>query len=567
MNAVAAPAASIEWLALLMSLFGGLALFLFGLEQMTAALKAVAGDRLRLLLSRLTVNRFAGIATGAFTTSIIQSSSVTTVLVVSFISSGVMTLSQSVGVIVGANIGTTITAQIVAFKVTQLAFLFVAVGFAVGFVAKHERLRQHGNGMLGLGLVFLGMTVMSDAMQPLRDSPAFIQAMLRMESPLIGIVVSMLFTGLVQSSSATTAVVISMASQGLITLPAGIALMLGANVGTCITALLAAIGKPEEAVRAAWVHVLFNLLGVAVWFGFIDELARLVVLFSPASGAATAVDRLAAETPRQIANAHTVFNLANAFLFVPFTGTLAWLAERLVPDRPIEAPTPVRVEFLDRALLGTPALALDQARREICHLGTLVIEMFVAVLPAMTKGTARDLDRIQAMDEPVDRLYDRIVEYLGRISQTELTQAQTNALLSLMAVTNAVESIGDLVETDLVSRGRQRVASNTRISAATQAVIEEFHREVEDALRGSLDALAREDGAAARAVARRKPQIQTLAEEAVLHGAGRLVAQEENRLLAYGLEMDVIEDLRRVFYFARRVAKNVSKLAKQNGTG
>ena len=485
----------------------------------------------------------------------------------SFISSGVMTLSQSVGVILGANIGTTVTAQIVAFKVTKLAFLFVAVGFAVGFLAKHERLRQHGNGMLGLGLVFLGMTVMSDSMQPLRDHPPFIGAMLRMESPLIGIAVSMLFTGLVQSSSATTAVVISMASQGLITLPAGIALMLGANVGTCITALLAAIGKPEEAVRAAWVHVLFNVLGTAVWFGFIDELARLATLASPSGAGLTAADRLAAETPRQIANAHTLFNVSNALLFVPFTGTLAWLAERLVPDRSLEERAAVTVQFLDRALLATPALALDQARREIAHLGTLVVEMFVAVLPAMTTGSASDLDRIRAMDEPVDRLYDRIVEYLGQISQTELTHDQTNALLSLMAATNAVESIGDLIETDLVSGGRQRLASAVRISPATRAVIGEFHREVEDALRAALDALEREDGVAARAVAKRKPKIRTLADQAARHQVGRLVAPEDNRLEAYALEMDLLEELRRVFYFARRVAKHVSKLSKHNGKG
>ena len=221
------------------------------MDQMADALKAVAGERMKTILARLTANRFMGAITGAFVTAVIQSSSVTTVLVVGFITAGLMSMAQSIGIIMGANIGTTITAQIIAFKVTEAALLMIAVGFTLLFTSKQEQIRHYGSILMGLGLVFFGMSVMSDAMAPLRTYPPFLELMTRMDNPLIGILTAALFTALVQSSSATTGIIIVMASQGFISLQAGIALAMGANIGTCVTAMLASIGKPREAVRAA----------------------------------------------------------------------------------------------------------------------------------------------------------------------------------------------------------------------------------------------------------------------------------------------------------------------------
>ncbi len=260
---------SLEVGQMMMQLFGGLALFLFGMEQMADALKAVAGERMKTILAKLTTNRYMGAVTGAFVTAIIQSSSVTTVMLVGFVTAGLMSLSQAIGVIMGANIGTTITAQIVAFKVTKYALLLVAVGFGLVFIGKRDNVKQYGHLIMGLGLIFFGMGVMSDAMKPLRSYQPFLDMMITMENPLIGVLVAAVFTGLIQSSSATTGIVIVMATQGLITLPAGIALAFGANIGTCVTAMLASIGKTREALRAAVVHVLFNVAGVAIWFFFI----------------------------------------------------------------------------------------------------------------------------------------------------------------------------------------------------------------------------------------------------------------------------------------------------------
>jgi Na/Pi-cotransporter len=233
---------AINWGVMGMQLFGGLALFLFGMEQMADALKAVAGNRMKTILAKLTSNRFMGAITGAFVTAVIQSSSVTTVLVVGFITAGLMSMAQSVGVIMGANIGTTITAQIVAFKVTKAALLMIGVGFSMLFTSKSERTKQYGAMLMGLGLVFFGMSVMSDAMKPLRTYQPFLDLMIQMENPLIGIIIAAVFTGLIQSSSATTGIVIVMASQGFITLPAGIALAFGANIGTCVTAMCRGCG-------------------------------------------------------------------------------------------------------------------------------------------------------------------------------------------------------------------------------------------------------------------------------------------------------------------------------------
>jgi len=323
---------SIDWFKMGMTLLGGLAIFLYGMELMTDSLKAVAGDKLKMILEKLTGNRYAGAVTGAGVTAVVQSSSVTTVIVVGFVTAGLMNLAQATGVIMGANIGTTITAQIVAFKITKYALIMVAGGFGMMMLGRDEKIKHWGTMLMGLGLVFFGMGVMSGAMKPLRSYQPFLDLMSTMENPMIGILIAAAFTGLVQSSSATTGIVIVMATEGLVSLPAGIALAFGANIGTCVTAMLAAIGKPRIAVQAAVIHLLFNVFGVMLWFFFIPYLAEFVIYLSPAADAAlTGQEKLAAEAPRQIANAHTVFNVANTVIFLPLAGYFAKLAQMIVP--------------------------------------------------------------------------------------------------------------------------------------------------------------------------------------------------------------------------------------------
>lgn len=549
---------SMQWGLMGMKLYGGLALFLFGMEQMADSLKAVAGERMKGILAKLTANRFMGAITGAFVTAIIQSSSVTTVLVVGFISAGLMSMAQSVGIIMGANVGTTITAQIVAFKVTKAALLMIGAGFTLLFAARKERLRQYGAMLMGLGLVFFGMSVMSDAMSPLRSYQPFLDLMIKMESPLIGILVAAAFTGLIQSSSATTGIVIVMASQGFITLPAGIALALGANIGTCVTALLASIGKPREAVRASVVHIGFNTAGVLVWVLFIDHLAQFVTAFSPSYPELTGVDRLGAETPRQIANAHTIFNIANTLLFIGFTTQVARLVEWLVPDAPLEEEgLIVRSKYLSEELLTTPSLALGRVRLEVLHMGEKVQIMLDIIMPAILSGDRNKLSEIRDMDEDVDLLYDQIIDYMGRISKQSLTDDQTEDFLQLMSAVNDLENIGDTIETNLVDLGLHRIDADFSISRPTQKVLTDFHQVVTRAFNSAVHAVSQNNLEAAHSVMKMKQEINKLVSSAAEHQAERLVAEEPNRIAAYTIEVDIIEKQKRIYTFARAMAKSV----------
>ncbi|HXK55831.1 MAG TPA: Na/Pi symporter, partial [Gammaproteobacteria bacterium] len=407
-------------------------------------------------------------------------------------------------------------------------------------------------------LVFFGMSVMSDAMKPLRSFQPFLDLMIQMENPLIGILIAAGFTGLIQSSSATTGIVIVMASQGFITLPAGIALAFGANIGTCVTAVLASIGKPREAVRAAAVHVLFNVAGVIIWFFFIPQLAELVTLVSPAHPELTGVDRLGAETPRQIANAHTLFNVANTILFIGFTTQLARIVERLIPDRALEDEVMgVSAKYLDAELLSTPSLAIDRVRLEVLHMGEKVQEMLKEIMPAILSGNRETLTAIRDKDDQVDLLYAQIIDYMGQISKRKLTEQQTNEFMGLMEAVTALENIGDTIETNLVVLGNERIEAGVSISKPTRKVLSDFHVVIERALASAIQAVSQSNQDVAKLVIGMKDEISNLADSAATHQAARLVAEEPNRIPAYTIEIDIIEKQKRIYYFAKRMAKTV----------
>jgi phosphate:Na+ symporter len=549
-------ATAIDWLTLLMGLFGGLAMFLFGMEQMSEGLKAAAGDTLKDVLERLTKNRVMGAITGAFVTAVLNSSSVTTVLVVGFISAGFMSLSQSVGIIMGANIGSTFTAQIVAFNVTQYALIMVTAGFFMLFTSKQEKTRHYGAMIMGLGLVFYGMGVMGDAMNPLRSYQPFIDLMSRMENPLLGILVGAVFTGLVQSSAATTGIAIVMATGGLITLPAGIALAFGANIGTCVTALLAAIGKPVDAVRAAVVHILFNVAGVLVWILFIPQLADFVVTISPASPELAGKARMAAEVPRQIANAHTVFNVANTLLFLGFTTTFARLVERLVPEKPEVEKVIVRPKYLDREILEIPSMALERVRLELGHMGDIITDMLARLDEGFLQRDRRKLEEVTMMDDKVDILNDAILEYLSEIRQQSLTDRQSSEFQSLMSATINLESLADIIETDLSTIGRDYLDSKMEPSETTRLLLRELGEKVVLAVGTLIRAIRENDENAAAEVIALKDEIRRLSEAALARQSERIGIRDPRHLELIQVEMEVLEHLRRIYTLAKRIAKD-----------
>jgi phosphate:Na+ symporter len=531
---------SIDWFTLIVGLVGGLALFLLGMDLMTEALRLVVGDKARAVLEKLTSNRFAGLITGAGITAVIQSSSVTTVLVVGFISAGLMSFVQSIPVILGSNIGTTITAQIIAFNVTSWALVLVAVGFGFSSMAKRQTRKSQGTAVMGLGLVFFGMVVMGGAMAPLRTYEPFIDAMATLDNPLLGILAGALITALIQSSSATTGIVIVLAGQGLITPEAGIALVLGANIGTSVTALLAAIGKPREAQRAAVAHLLFNVVGVLIWIPLVGWLG-------------TIVGSVGGGTAREIANAHTIFNVTNALIFLPFVNQFAALVTKLVPDKPVEGE--MRPKYLDNGLIRSPSLALAAARMEMLRMASRVQGMLADILPAALDGSIDDLQDVEDMDDEVDSLHGLLLEYLGDVGEARLSEASSDELMDLFEATNALEAIGDIIETNLVALGHQRIVDSVTVSDETRDVLAIYHTAVSDAFRLALIAVTQKDQAAARKVSQMKSHIRNLERAATQHEAVRLVADAPNRIATYRFETDLIANLKRIYYFTRRIAR------------
>jgi phosphate:Na+ symporter len=547
---------AIDWLNLGMGLFGGLAMFLFGMDQMSEGLKAAAGDTLKDLLSRLTKNRFMGALTGAFVTAVLNSSSVTTVLVVGFISAGFMTLTQSVGVIMGANIGSTFTAQIVAFNITQYALIMVSIGFLMLFTGKAENTRHYGSMVMGLGLVFYGMGVMGDAMLPLRSYQPFLDLMVRMENPLLGILIGAVFTGLVQSSAATTGIAIVMASSGLITLPAGIALAFGSNIGTCVTAILAALGKPVEAVRAAVVHIIFNIAGVLLWILFIPQLADFIVAISPDSPELSGKARMAAEVPRQIANAHTVFNVANTLIFISFTTFFARLAEKLVPERPVEEKIIIEPRYLEEDVVGIPAMALEQVRFELGHMGEIINRMFSTVRSGVRDKDKQKFDAVLKMDDQVDILHDAILEYMSELRQEPLTDKQSDRFQALMSATVNLENLADIINDELVGVGKGFIDLEAEPSEATRLLMINLADKVGLSIERVIQAVREEDETAAEEVITVKDEIRRIADEFLMRQSERIGIQDGGHLNLVRLEMELLDKLRGIYTLAKRIAKD-----------
>jgi phosphate:Na+ symporter len=553
-----------DWFALTLGLFGGLALFLYGLDQLSQGLKQAAGDALKTLLTRLTSNRFLGALTGAVVTGILNSSSVTTVLVVGFVTAGVMSLPQCVAVIMGANIGSTVTAQLLAFNLSAYSLLGVAVGFFILFAAKRAALRHWGMMLMGLGLIFFGMGLMSDAMKPLRSYPPFVSALASMANPLYGIIAGAVFTGLVQSSAATVGIAIALASEGLLTLPAGIALALGANIGTCVTALLAALGKPTEAVRASAVHVLFNVIGVVLWFPFIGLLAQLAAAISPANPSLEGAERLAAEVPRQIANANTLFNVINTTVFIGFTGWFARIAARLVPDRQ-QQPPPTTPQFLDKAALSVPSVALEQARQEIGRLGDFVKDMLMELQEARGASASEALERIPASARHVEALEGAILDFLGRVPQGTLTEVESKTHVALMAATIHVREISDVINDDLL--GVARAAVQRPSVRLEPAIVSEFYGRVQQAVAFAVKAVRRRDVEAAEKVIMMSGEVRQLGESFLTRLAEGFSAADPESSSTLRLQTTFVNALRQIFTLTKRVARNACAPRNEIVTG
>ena len=549
----------IDWLQLGLGLFGGLALFLGGLQLLSEGMTKAAGQALKTVLAKLTTNRFTGALTGAFITGVLNSSTVTTLLVVGFISGGMMTLAQSVGVIMGSNIGSTVTAQLLAFDLAAYSLGPVAVGFFMLFSAKRDKVKYYGMMIMGIGLVFYGMGLMSGAMVPLRSYEPFLEILKGLEQPVLGILAGAAFTAVVQSSAATVGIAIAMASEGLLALPAGIALALGANIGTAVTTALMGIlsSKSTEGVRASVVHVVFNVLGVLLWLPFIWLLVDIAVWISPSYPELGGATRAAEEVPRQIANANTFFNVVNTALFIGFTGWFARLAERLVRERAVPEGIIIEPEFLDDASLSAPAVAMQRVRLELGRVGSITLGMLQDVRSAFEQRNVEKMASIARREDEVDILEAEILKYLGRIPKGLLTEDESLEFQGLLVAGDNLESLADVIETELVSLGHKAAEARTASGEETQRLLLELYATVLDSVECAIQAIRDNDQNAAESVMLLKDQVQVQSDRLLARKAERLSDVDEDYIELVRVEMSFVDQMRRIYTLAKRIAKVV----------
>ncbi len=439
---------------LIFGLMGGLGLFLFGMKIMSEGLQKVAGNRMRQILAALTTNRFVGTLVGLSVTAIIQSSSATTVMVVGFVNAGLMSLAQSIGVILGANIGTTVTAQLIAFKITKYALPAIGLGAGLKLFGASKKWIYYGEVLLGFGILFFGLAVMKDSFDPLRSSEEFRSFFMLVENNhLLGVLIGAVMTILVQSSSATIGITLALASSGLLSFEGSVALILGENIGTTVTANLAAIGTNLAARRTALAHFCFNFIGVAYMLAFFPLFMGFIEQITPgAADLVIATEEQArqlggaiGEKPfiaRHVANTHTLFNIVNTIVFLPMVGLLAKLTTFLIRGRDEEME--FHLKFIDNRVLNTPPIAFNQARSETRRMAHISRDMFRETADLLASGI--DDKRIALLDkqeETIDLLQKEISDFLANLAQKSITEEMSRGIGSMLNMVNDLERLAD----------------------------------------------------------------------------------------------------------------------------
>jgi phosphate:Na+ symporter len=460
---------------LVISLFGGLGLFLFGMHAMSEGMQQSAGERLRSILENVTRNRIVGAGIGTLVTTIIQSSSATSVMLVSFVNANLLQFRQTIPVLLGAAIGTTITAQMIAFKITEYSLLLVAAGFFMQAFSKKEKFKSVGYALFGFGILFFGLEIMSDAMAPLRDYDPFIALLLRLESPLVGILAGAAFTALIQSSSAFIGIMIVLASQGLLSLDASIPLLLGSNLGTPVTAILASLKSNTEAKKVAISFVFVKLISVFIFAGWTVQLGKLLLQFTPE-----------APLPRLIANAHTLINGVLMLVVLPFTPQVARFIDWMAGKRKVSEDTAFRTLYLDPGMTSTPSLALNLAKQEILRMGMMVRTMFSKIQIPFLEKDPSSLGEIYIHEQEVNFLSDSIKSYFMKINRESMNSRQVSESFQLLYSLNEFEKIADIISGSLAARAERWSLKDYDFSEQGKKELRHFHEKIEKQLKRAL---------------------------------------------------------------------------------
>lgn len=540
-------------IAEILGLFGGLALFLHGMQMMSAGLEAAAGDRMKGILERLTANRLLGVLVGAAITAAIQSSSATTVMVVGFVNAGMMTLNQAVWIIMGANVGTTVTGLLIALDVGVLAPIFAFVGVALMVFVKKRQAQNIGQILAGLGILFIGMDMMSASMSPLRESAAFVSLMANFSNPVLGILFGALFTAVIQSSSASVGILQTLAASGVIPFSSAVFVLFGQNIGTCITAMLASMGANRNAKRATLIHLLFNVIGTVLF--------TAVVLLFPLTGA---IQGAVASPKAQIAVMHAVFNLATTLLLLPLGGWLAQLAVRILPEREDErdwqamalaylAPVPSNGKG---GGLGLSAIVVEQLRHELHRMMEMARENVDVSFRAVLERDAGRLEEVERREEYLDFLNREISRYVSRLISVETNVKDSKVVSSFFTISGNIERIGDHAD-NLAGYTRLMVDKNIALSPAAQGEVEQMRAVSLDAVAALLDWRAGEPEWLAD-VAQLEQKIDDMTEQFRL---GQLARMREGACSAEAciLYSELLTDFERIGDHVLNIAEELTK--------
>lgn len=521
-------------------LLGGLGLFIYGMNVMGSGLQKTAGDRLKRLLEILTTNRLMGVVVGAIITAIIQSSSATTVMVVGFVNAGLMSLMQATGVIMGANIGTTVTAQLVAFKLTDIAPVVVAVGVALLLFGSKKKHRQLGEILTGFGILFIGMHLMSAAMKPLRELPAFTELMASFgRNRFLGVLAGFAVTAIIQSSSASIGLLQALAANNLITLDIALPILFGQNIGTCVTALIASVGANITARRAAVIHLMFNIIGTFIFIGITGPVVKLVGYFG-------------GDVMRQIANAHTFFNITNTAIQLPFAALLVMVSRKMVPG---EEKHEAGLKYVDKRILETPSIAVVQAVKEVVRMGRIAQESLKYAVDGFMKEDERLLQSSLEKEKVVNQLERELTHFLVDLSNSGLSTTENDLVTGLFHTINDIERIGDHAE-NIVELGQYKIDNKLAFSDAAkkelQSMIDYVYAMVEDA----IVALEYKNFDLARDVKRREDEVDRMERELRQNHISRL--NNHQCIPGAGIVfLDVISNLERIADHCSNVAMAV----------
>ena len=500
-----------EKLQIVFGLVGGLAIFIYGMNMMSECLQKAAGEKMKSILALLTRNPVLGVLAGAITTAVLQSSSATTVMAIGFVSAGLMSLPQAISIIFGANIGTTMTAQIIAFKITDYIYIIIFIGFIISFVAKSEKVKSIGQTIFAFGLLFLGIETMGDVMKPLASSPVFTDLIAKVSNmPVLGVAVGTLMTLVVQSSSATIAVLQNFAAQAgpdgvtsILGLTGAIPILLGDNIGTTITALLASIGQNKDAKRTAVAHCIFNVSGCLLFIWFIKPFAALIQYISPKGPEIEVISR-------QIANSHTVFNITMTLIWVCLINVMVKIVMTLIPDGKAVAVDPAKPLYLDEKMTNQPTAALQLVAKEILHISDIVKDAVSNTIELVKTEDISQLDGLLEKGKNIKSLTDKTTEYLALLfSSGTKTEQQAAQTASLMYILSDVERMGSL-SVEIAKCIQEKEQNNYKYTPEAMDELQKSLRTLEKMFIDSMKALQGDKSVQIDKMLKRKDKIMDL---------------------------------------------------------